>query len=608
MASGSSPSGFLETPVTKWTTEEVFAWLSVDFSDFANVLGPSGQQLTGETMIQITDEKLVDALQIFNSWGIPGGPAGKIIKAVKDLNQAQKKRPADSEDVSREQKRQRIEPTGIINEGVKLDGSVFLTMRHETIQKLEKVLEMRNVILIRSPPYSGKTSLCKLLESHFSQNGIFAYAISPLGLRISDDTKFNTLLEEVTPFGLEKWFGKEDDQIKILIIDEAQMLYPYRDLLLWEKLKLIDGKAFNTKIIFFASYGEPSIGSLGTPYEFKDPLGADLLRCTRDECIELLHDFNERNRYDLLIDTTLQEHLLIMTKRHVGFLSRILGACLDKSMSSKELALYLLSHDFICDIASARCVPKFKRLPTGQQEVCRRLVLEESLLYDPMASNSDVEHLLKMGIIIRKKSCVEFPSPIIAALACLAFFKSQVVNLHDLHQNFTQFIFLTLQRIKPSVLQNTLGKDAKNRLLERTWQMEFYRAASSCLGHLSTVSPDVGKVFGSEGFLDFYVNDIKQWGIELTRDGNNLEEHAERPQGIYSLIDMKEYVVLDFRKSRVNKPTRKPDPIWYVVCDADYKSAKVSHTKKDSEEIFEFQILFQGDEEFPKPPQFPNKW
>jgi hypothetical protein len=44
------------------------------------------------------------------------------------------------------------------------------------------------------------------------------------------------------------------------------------------------------------------------------------------------------------------------------------------------------------------------------------------------------------------------------------------------------------------------------RLLERIWQMEFYRSAMQVLPTDVYILPDVGTVFGTAGYVDFYVN------------------------------------------------------------------------------------------------------
>ncbi|CAG8549634.1 5510_t:CDS:2 [Funneliformis caledonium] len=56
-----------------------------------------------------------------------------------------------------------------------------------------------------------------------------------------------------------------------------------------------------------------------------------------------------------------------------------------------------------------------------------------------------------------------------------------------------------------------------------------------------SISADVGPVFGSAGFLDFYVNGDCCWGIELTREGSLLKKHEERFEndGIYDKISLR---------------------------------------------------------------------
>ncbi len=68
--------------------------------------------------------------------------------------------------------------------------------------------------------------------------------------------------------------------------------------------------------------------------------------------------------------------------------------------------------------------------------------------------------------------------------------------------------------------------------------MEFYRAAASLLSSKQMISPDVGYVFGSNGYLDFYVNGKLQWGIELLREGQKEKEHSDRFKkgGAYAIL------------------------------------------------------------------------
>jgi hypothetical protein len=100
----------------------------------------------------------------------------------------------------------------------------------------------------------------------------------------------------------------------------------------------------------------------------------------------------------------------------------------------------------------------------------------------------------------------------------------------------------------PSVLSTSLGQGADDLLLERTWQMEWYCTAKSILPEGTIVSPDVGHVFGLDGFLNFYVHGTLGWGIELVGEGNKLKKHAERfeADGKYSDIPMNKWLLSTF--------------------------------------------------------------
>ncbi|POM65708.1 Crinkler (CRN) family protein [Phytophthora palmivora] len=87
----------------------------------------------------------------------------------------------------------------------------------------------------------------------------------------------------------------------------------------------------------------------------------------------------------------------------------------------------------------------------------------------------------------------------------------------------------------------------------------------------------VGALFGSTGFIDFTVHCGDDfWGIELLRDGSNLDEHIDRfaPGGPYSLLELSDYCLVDFRRvssmGDMTMPTITTDlnhcAKLYVVC------------------------------------------
>ena len=131
----------------------------------------------------------------------------------------------------------------------------------------------------------------------------------------------------------------------------------------------------------------------------------------------------------------------------------------------------------------------------------------------------------------------------------------------------------TIERMSPSILAKSLGRGVNSRLLERSWQMAWYQAATSTSPCGSTISPDVGSVVGSVGFLDFYVNGSYCGGVELLREGSQMKEHAKRfvRGGQYEEIPLQEWAIVDFRHhSKAVRELRSN--FWYVLYSEDYQA------------------------------------
>lgn len=92
------------------------------------------------------------------------------------------------------------------------------------------------------------------------------------------------------------------------------------------------------------------------------------------------------------------------------------------------------------------------------------------------------------------------------------------------------------------------------KLYEAAVHFEVYRAIANIY---PDVSPEVGGYFGIKGFIDFYINDQKKFGIELLREGplSRLHEHIGRlkPNGKYAGLKLNEHAVLDIYKYQSNK-------------------------------------------------------
>ncbi|CAG8641688.1 2886_t:CDS:1 [Paraglomus brasilianum] len=116
---------------------------------------------------------------------------------------------------------------------------------------------------------------------------------------------------------------------------------------------------------------------------------------------------------------------------------------------------------------------------------------------------TDTNHASKDG-----ESILDFPAPLLHAIYlqdCLSGQPQAVVE----PKTFKEFIVLVFGAMNPMTLRKSLGVGRDGQLLEHVlvWQMEFYHAVMQVLPVNIHTSVDVGAVFGSNGYLDFYVND-----------------------------------------------------------------------------------------------------
>ena len=145
---------------------------------------------------------------------------------------------------------------------------------------------------------------------------------------------------------------------------------------------------------------------------------------------------------------------------------------------------------------------------TGPDETVTALLKSGVLFY---IDDKDPEFILREGR-------VEFVSPV---ARLLSFFHRCISFKQPLQDDFTlqELVHEALSRINSKALTHNLGRSKDGmRLLERVWQMEFYRAIYSCLPDEMHISPDVGRIFATDGVVDFYISEL-QWAIELLIDG-----------------------------------------------------------------------------------------
>lgn len=97
------------------------------------------------------------------------------------------------------------------------------------------------------------------------------------------------------------------------------------------------------------------------------------------------------------------------------------------------------------------------------------------------------------------------------------------------------------------------------------------------------ICPELSEVFPEKdsdsiakripGAIDFFLNGELRWGIEILVGGKGIGEHMDRfsATGKYSELQVKDYVVVDFRVGKVSQQiTRDPKRITVVFSEDDF--------------------------------------
>ena len=226
-------------------------------------------------------------------------------------------------------------------------------------------------------------------------------------------------------------------------------------------------------------------------------------------------------------------------------------------------------------MAEFRANPSVKKIPNEWKECLRTVLQEGSIPYSKtaIAGQTNVLGEIITGgyLVISADKQIKITTPLLELLLFNELYQTTQTATRDF-ATLESFLLECLSQIPRDVLAKSLGVGTNNLLLERTWQMEFYRIAWSLLPKGTYLSADVGSVFGSTESQVFYVNTTKKWGIELHREGSGLSEHCGRfsSDGIYASIPVKEFVVIDFRSSDLKGARFTHPNLWTVFYSANF--------------------------------------
>jgi hypothetical protein len=438
-------------------------------------------------------------------------------------------------------------------------------------------------LLITSPSFTGKTSLANLVYNHWQRQGKHVYFISFSDLKPGED------LDDffVSNIGLPTRDIIRHDGY--LIMDETQHIYSHPTF--WGGLK--SGKQV-CKVLAFGVFGLSTAGYDRSPSQFQQKWYYDNVKFTSEECKELVESFKQYyqpSAREILIPYILGD-LFQFLNNHPGLvylaLHTLCYAFTRPPFNAQGVAgirPLIAKGDLLFELFKARCfVMRYEKitqmLGAETDRIMHMLVMNDSIPLD-----DGLLDIHRSGICIadRTERTLKFSSEIMRVFYRDMYYKAiyGVGGSNVISSWANETVFTLLKRIlelfNPQVFVSTQARGRDGRRYERIYQDEFYRccyllAPSKC-------HPDVGAIYGSRGFLDFYIDGEQQWGFELLRDGDKLQGHIDRfdlASGRYRDIPLADYAVVDFYETDTDVDVCD-DKYYKVVFSKDFKMIQLSH-------------------------------
>ena len=477
------------------------------------------------------------------------------------------------------------------------------------------------MILIKAPPFSGKTSLATLLKYNFEKKEntypIMLSLIRKTGAQQFDyesidfSFKNNCNIENSQTFF--EMIQTDKSRNYVLIIDEGQKLYANCNDFL-EQLKLVSNKT-TLKTICFAAYGKYDIASTDTtPLHFDKQRSVTLLKLRLNEFDELIKNYNgSKEGKAVPIDNSISNYIRILTDFHAGLVKKTLNliwkkfSSYPKQFNNHDIFSFLLSKPFMFDISESRCFNPELTLTDSHKDIINEIRMNGSFL-KKQCLQKEIDHMVLSGLLYSNdRQRYRFSSPLILK-AYLYIYERECIRPYDFDKkdpNIIDFVYEVLSKIDSNQARLAAHAKLPTPLYEKTWNCEIYRAISKILPNKYFINIDVppfnfpdnekesemqieeenndeeierkSDLNGKKlGYLDFYINYDLQYGIEILREGKKktILEHHNRfipPLGRYSNMKFKEYVVLDIRSSPPKSKYLQNDKYVAAVYDTNFE-------------------------------------
>ena len=242
--------------------------------------------------------------------------------------------------------------------------------RETTMFRFSEEIEGKGKILVRAPPFCGKTAFAYLLWIYLNKTGRKAFYITFSQFSQPNNESFLKYWESIIG---EKWTDQFIDPLnKIFILDETQRIYD-DNLSFWGFFKNPLMKNSHLTLICFAGYGDQS-----THFKINFDLayGVNLLSFNNEEFEEIISKFT--TTYNIDISQKTKQHLQHSLNNHCGLLKETFYFLETQTKNMKiqdpdELLYLLYSEEYIGTIRATKAIPSLELFPLDKDEKEMRL-------------------------------------------------------------------------------------------------------------------------------------------------------------------------------------------------------------------------------------------
>jgi len=458
--------------------------------------------------------------------------------------------------------------------------------RANLVEKVWSAVLESNILVICSPPATGKTSLLQLILRKFPEE---CYYVS--FSKIASTRSAAEVVEAVI-----RSAGK--DRMTILIDDAHSR---YGEMTFWTGLIKVPDDLQQPNIRYIISATYKLYPNLKSPVAFSQlrRFKRDDLLVTDDECrLVLSWHLPSGLQYPRFLDLVAFE-----TAGHIGA-AMAAAMCLRdnfhhiSNVTEEELTQFYFSEGLLERLD--RCFGHFRISPESPK---LRSILTDALLIDRkfdlnvagygVDDLSLLKNLRRVGILMDdSETSAKFCSPLARRFALHWLFPDRPQrnpsSIRELLENALSKI--SSEALRSSMIESRFPSEA-------AFQTHFLHAFISSTPFGCRIVPELSILFRDEngerghrisGRIDFFVNHHLNWGVELLRNGEGVGEHVMRfaPGGKYESLAVADYIVIDLRDGPIQTNVFKHEKKSTVFFDESFKFSEVVHGfEKDAKRI-----------------------